>query len=559
MSSQPRDIGDLETYWVADWPEGGYSLITTTLECRTERAQFWVERGLDIDTNALCESARRFEERVLPAVCNTLGQDWNDEGKIINVVNGRIPGVGGYFTSADKYPRSVSPYSNYGDILYINANAVPPGSSQYEGTLAHELQHLVHFDQDGNEDCWVNEGASELAMALAGYPDWRFAFAQSPDTQLNYWDDGGVEIAAHYEASYLFLEYFRQRAGGHLIQELIACPENGAKGFDRVLEDNEAGMTFEDLFVDWTVTNYLDDPSVGDGRFSYHDIDFQVASTHKHFLYPVYREASVSQYAADYICLEMGPGDVELTFYGLGKTKLVSEDPRRGEYLWWSNRGDLANSSLTREFDLREVEKATLQCWLWYDIEQDYDHAYVELSVDGGKSWLTLKGEHTTQDNPNGLNLGHALTGKSGGGDSPTWVKENFDLSQYTGKEISIRFEYVTDDAYNGEGLCIDDIVIPEIGYSDDFGGPGHEWKTEGFIRTNNQVPQSFAVRTITFGDHTHVGTLPISEDGLGKTVIHGLGGTATKAVIVVAAMAPKTTQPARYWYSVEPIQTRID
>ena len=36
------------------------------------------------------------------------------------------------------------------------------------------------------------------------------------------------------------------------------------------------------------------------------------------------------------------------------------------------------------------------------------------------------------------------------------------------GKQTKIRFEYITDEGYNGPGMVVDDLSVPEIGYSDD-------------------------------------------------------------------------------------------
>jgi len=51
---------------------------------------------------------------------------------------------------------------------------------------------------------------------------------------------------------------------------------------------------------------------------------------------------------------------------------------------------------------------------------------------------------------------------------APQWVHEQIDLSAYAGKQIAVRFEYVTDEAYNTAGWAIDDISVPELGYSTD-------------------------------------------------------------------------------------------
>src|SRR5215216_4935336 len=38
----------------------------------------------------------------------------------------------------------------------------------YEGTVAHELQHLIHNDHDPDEDSWIDEGMADLAIYLNG-------------------------------------------------------------------------------------------------------------------------------------------------------------------------------------------------------------------------------------------------------------------------------------------------------------------------------------------------------------------------------------------------------
>ena len=51
-------------------------------------------------------------------------------------------------------------------MFYVAADlrSMEPNSSFYDGTLAHEFQHMIHWANDRNEDTWVNEGMSDLAM-----------------------------------------------------------------------------------------------------------------------------------------------------------------------------------------------------------------------------------------------------------------------------------------------------------------------------------------------------------------------------------------------------------
>ena len=50
----------------------------------------------------------------------------------------------------------------------------------------------------------------------------------------------------------------------------------------------------------------------------------------------------------------------------------------------------------------------------------------------------------------------------SGGGKVAQWVSEQIDLSPFAGKQILLRFEYVTDGALNKPGFLLDNIAIPD-------------------------------------------------------------------------------------------------
>ena len=47
----------------------------------------------------------------------------------------------------------------------------PARPNLYEGTFAHEWQHLLHYYTDPFETNWINEGLSDFAQTLVGYVD----------------------------------------------------------------------------------------------------------------------------------------------------------------------------------------------------------------------------------------------------------------------------------------------------------------------------------------------------------------------------------------------------
>jgi hypothetical protein len=183
-----------------------------------------------------------------------------------------------------------------------------------------------------------------------------------------------------------------------------------------------------------------------------------------------------------------------------------------------------------------------------------FDYAYVAASTDAGITWAPLKGRYTTTDNPNGTSFGHGWTGSSGGGDAPKWVEESVDLTPYAGKRMMVRFEYVTDEGYNRPGLAIDDLRIPEIGYADDAEAD-NGWGAAGFVRIGSKMPQQWHVVVIEKGRPNRVIEIAVGADGRGSVDIPGFGpGKAVReAVVLVAPLAPKTTEPARYTLTVKP------
>ena len=119
----------------------------------------------------------------------------------------------------------------------------PPGRPfLYEGTFAHEYQHLLQYYQDPNEVNWVNEGLSDFADSLTGYGDATktvfqpdaeshiycyqgFGTVQTPynpnprdcggpENSLTLWGDQGADdILADYGQAWSFMLFLRDRYG----------------------------------------------------------------------------------------------------------------------------------------------------------------------------------------------------------------------------------------------------------------------------------------------------------------------------------------------------------
>jgi hypothetical protein len=452
-----------------------------------------------------------------------------DSDQRITILHADLSGAGGYFSSTDEHPAAIVPRSNEREMLYLTAGVLQSPGAGYNALVAHELQHLVHWHADATEDSWVNEGLSEVAageVSGGGASGGVELFLQNPDTQLTFWPSIG-DSSINYAASNLFFRYLLDQYGGRdRAIDLLAEEADSTEGVDAYLK--QFGKTFEDVFTDWVVANYVNAP---EGPYSHEGTSARVEALIG--LSPS-GSAEVGQYAADYLDARNAAAGSVVVFDGSDTTDVGV--PERSGPLWWSNRGDGIDTRLTRKFDLTGVDAATLRFATWYEIEDGWDYGYVAVSTDGGTTWTALQGNETTDDNPVEAAYGHGYTGDSDG-----WVEEEIDLSAYAGRKVLVRFEYVSDDATSFTGLAVDDIEVPEIGYVDDASSTGG-WESEGFVRVTGPLEQRFIVQMIEGTRQNPVVTrIELDDKNRAEIVLDG------PAVIVVSGATPNTTERAAY------------
>jgi hypothetical protein len=554
-------VGDGHVFWVHNIGANTYYTASATLAYETAHAYWWLEEGTDVSQAGLERSAQNFEGGTYPTTRRLFGSEPNpgiDGDPHVYIFLGKVAGVAGYFSGPDVYPAQIRARSNEHEMFYINVDNAKPGSDYFDGVLAHEFAHMIQWEMDRDEDTWVNEGLAELSSLLNGYDvgGSDSHFLAEPDTQLTTWPDL-EDSGPHYGASYLFLAYFLERYGEGALLSLATEPANGIAGFDAVLARVDPGRNFTNLFADWVVANYLDDPDSAEGSFGYASLKLDSPSVSaQHREHPAEQRASVHQYATDYVMLG-GAGDLEIGFSGSTVVPLAGNEVHSGAYQWWAMRGDEGDARLTRAFDLSGLSQATLEAWMWYDLEEDYDYGYVAVSADGGENWQLLSNEHTTMDDPSGDSYGPALTGRSGGGATATWVEQAFDLSPYAGQEILVRFEVITDESVTRPGLALDDLAIPELGYTDDVENGDGGWQAEGWLRVTEKIPQAFLVQVIKLGPEPQVQRMILDGDNQGSLTLSGLGTEINEAVLAISAVTPYTTEPATYSYETVPTEPK--
>lgn len=155
--------------------------------------------------------------------------------------------------------------------------------------------------------------------------------------------------------------------------------------------------------------------------------------------------------------------------------------PKSGSYAFWSTKGDDLNTTMTKT----GVSGTNLTADVWYDIEEDWDYAFLEASTDGGATWLPVATNLSdTSGDQSGFNT--SQTGITG--TSAAWVSLTATLP---GGTNAIRFRYQTDGAVAQNGFVVDNIAIDGtvIGSAET---DSESWTFAGFKRTTGTEVNSY-------------------------------------------------------------------
>ncbi|MDP5276443.1 immune inhibitor A domain-containing protein [Chengkuizengella axinellae] len=365
---------------------------------------------------------------------------------------------------------------------YINRNIITIDTLDWEnrleqffGTTAHEYQHLIHSDKDGDEVQFINEGMSDFAEFIAGYghPMGHVnAFLDKPENSLVAWDEyaasGAPESTADYGQAYLLQLYLSEQYGKEFIQALAADQANGIESINNQLEAFDAGIDFGELFKNFSTALAIDSGKPGNGIYEFESIDLKINFESA----AQFEKDGVPAWGGNYKVIELDDKIRTITFDGidfLPVNWLSVADPLGSDNeVLWGNEGHEIDNSIIFKADLTDVSEATLSFDNFIDIEEQWDYGVVQVSTDEGETWISLGNENTRSDisDPPYPKILENLPGFTGHYEG--WQNETFDLSEYAGQEVWVSFRYLTDWGFNDTGWFIDNISIPEIGFNND-------------------------------------------------------------------------------------------
>ena len=585
-------VMDSKMFLALDNYNGFYFFTTFLLVAEGDGAQIWVQEDLTWPAGdpretpeVTCEQAEyllgEFENNIYPTEINFFGEpDFHDGTNSLLVQLGYVP-EGYYDDTAGSqvilvanvrdenyydpdYPLYIAGFYSSTLEAYFDRNTMTidaydwenrtgpnaPRPYLYEGVFAHEYQHLLHDDYDGDEETWVNEGLSDLAQFLTGYghPDSHVAdTAERPENSLVAWgDQGPLEILSDYGHAYLFMLYLLEQYGPGAIQELFHNPANGMSGVQATLDAMGSERDFGAVYRDYAVALLIDSPR-GGREYEFQNIDINLNIGTPDSPNPeAFSMPGAPPWGTDYRWVDAAPNQ-RLLFDGADHTSFPTAWSSDGDVLWSGSGNSLDNWAI-----FETTGGGTLSFDTMYEIEELRNFGFVQVSTDGGQTWTSLSNEYTTSDHdPNILpkivdNL-PGLTGSTGG----AWINMSFGLGAYAGQHILIAFRYITELAAAEGGWYVDNIYVDDTLISDGSSTEPFRDITEIIPIENDFMVTLIGVKRLddrTFYKVVHLTLDDVKEKGYFD--LYQIMSTSSHTIMLVTYAAPEgVTSYADYSY----------
>jgi len=569
------------------------------------------------------------------------------------------------FNPVNSLEQSLVPggYSNQHEMLVVNMSNFPGvalDDPAYINILVRQMYAMLAFYNNPAQALWLQEATSWDMLLQIQRRDITeddlvpfFGAPETPLTRLPGLASGGEEFGAQQ----LFLRYVLQRFGFEVFRDLFTGGGRGLAALDAALSAHNVTdlvtgdpVTARDVFADFVMANALN-ADLGDGRYWHVDPVAQnlaavVLTAEDRFNFDLPDQA-LNPLGTNYLELRATQPARFTVFFGGEENiaRLPMPEGAAGNHFYWSGDSVNRDATLTRAFDLNNVESAALTFDAWYALAEGWNYAYVLVSPDGGATWDILPASSTTTANPYALGYGTGFNGISNAekprpfpylgvgldadgitlaqivADGPLagtdievgdtiagydgqpwdgqpnliafladyepgdtvnfyiqrgedffdaevvlgahpsrrkvpdalWMPQTVDLSAYAGQPILLRFESISLPGNEDQGIAIDNIAVPELGFRDDAesGIPG--WTLDGWQQTTNELRQQFLVQAAVIGaDASRTQVTRLIEPGDNAT-----GGqwdfslqAGETLLLAVAGLNDNTATPGRYTLS---------
>jgi hypothetical protein len=287
--TKPPEVGDVETFTTYNVLKNRPEKIQAFLKKIGRHCYIFVEAGRKVSNTNLEKIKNEFDKNIYPATRDMFGSEWSpgidgdpritllllDIKDSYNPENGQKGFTAGYFYAGDEYSSSKNPKSNEREMLYLDINPGNPSTKKFLSVIAHEFQHMIHWNHDPKEFTWVNESLSQLAPYLCGYghAPQLSAFLREPDNNLCGWSQdtmlanyGQVYLWAYYISTHISSTEPRRRA---FVKRMIEQKSQGLSGLNAAIKKQRIKTNAAKLFRNFCVANHLNDSRLSGGDYGY--------------------------------------------------------------------------------------------------------------------------------------------------------------------------------------------------------------------------------------------------------------------------------------------------
>ena len=235
-------------------------------------------------------SANNYTDGIFKRVTNIFGYEYGggtggnggrDEDQHISILAYDIEydynpstygGVLGYFWSKDYYTQAqlgTSLKTNYCEMFYIDVHNTDYQPSKMYGTLAHEYQHMIHFNQKKvlynlSSPTWYNEMCSMVAEDLLKTELNTILYSSHPSSRISqfssgYYESGVVDwissnVLKSYASAYLFGAFIARNYGGsQLFNNILTNNLVSTSSVEKAIQDQGySSLTFNSAFEEYS-------------------------------------------------------------------------------------------------------------------------------------------------------------------------------------------------------------------------------------------------------------------------------------------------------------------
>ncbi|MDR0301205.1 MAG: hypothetical protein LBI04_02710 [Treponema sp.] len=324
-------------FWAQNFSTSSFYRVNAQLLAENDLCCVWAERGSGVTESTAQRIADTYKYDIYNKMMDTFGymidlKDDNGETVTINTMQyanylatGNLEGgkltillldikddyrrgvndsyVAGYFWSGNLFSLYQVSSSNECNMIYIDTNPGIPGSKESNGTLAHEMQHLMNFagsvaKREKHTDLWIDEGLSSAA-------EWVYS-NEHPAQRLKWYNEDGSGLLASgnnffvwgnregkgkgedpnavlddYSTVYLFFQWLRLQAGNDIYRKISSSEDYDynavIKAFNAVSTNGYSN--WKTMLGDWLAANYIKSST---GRYGYRN-DTALNNIERHY------------------------------------------------------------------------------------------------------------------------------------------------------------------------------------------------------------------------------------------------------------------------------------